>query len=54
MNEINEILNMLYYVDEDINNIIINQEQSISKLKRVLKKLEYAYKKIEKLDNCKE
>lgn len=51
MSEINEILNMLYYVDEDINSIIVNQEQNISKLRNVLEKLDYVYKKIAKLEN---
>lgn len=50
MSDINEILNMLYYVDEDINTIISNNEKEISELKKVLEKLDYAYNKIVKLE----
>ena len=50
MSEINEILNILYYVDEDIN-AIINNKKEISELKKVLEKLDYAYKKIARLEN---
>ena len=49
MSEINEVLNILYYVDEDIENIIQSKENEIRELKGILKKLDYAYKKIKKL-----
>ena len=50
MSEINEILNVLYYVDEDIENIIQHKENEIRELKSILKMLDYAYKKIKKLE----
>ena len=53
MSEINEILNVLYYVDEDIEKIITYKEKNISELRNVLKKLDYVYKKIAKLKSDK-
>ena len=51
MSEINEILNMLYYVDEDIEKLIRRNERDIDELKSVMEKLDYAYKKIARLEN---
>ena len=51
MSEINEILNLLYYVDEDIEEAIKYNEQNTNKLKDILRKLDYVYKKIVKLEN---
>ena len=53
MSEINEILNMLYYVDEDIEKVIKHNEQNINDLKDILRKLDYVYKKIAKLKSDK-
>ena len=51
MSEINEILNVLYYVDEDIEKIIQYNERDIDELKSIMKKLDYAYKKIARIEN---
>lgn len=48
---INEILNVLYYVDEDIEKVITHNEQNTNKLKDILRKLDYVYKKIAQLEN---
>ena len=49
MSYINDILNMLYYIDEDIKNIIINNEKEKDDIKKILKKLDYVYNQVKKL-----
>ena len=48
--EIHEILNLLYYVDEDLKILVNNNENEKNNLKRVLKKLDYVYKQVSKLE----
>jgi len=50
MTEVNEILNLLYYVDEDLKVFINNNENERNNLKRILKKLDYVYKQVSKLE----
>lgn len=51
MSEINEILNLLYYVDEDLKIVINNSENEKNNLKKVLRKLDYVYSQVSKLEN---
>ena len=51
MSEINEILNMFYHINEDVEKTIQRNERNINELKVVLEKLDYIHKKIIKLEN---
>ena len=50
MGEINEILNVIYYIEEDITNIITNNEEENKEIKKIMKKLNYVYQKVKHLE----